>query len=201
MVIGIPDNFHFILASRSPRRQQLLKELGLDFDIVTIDYEEDYPPNLSGADIAEYLAHQKADQFKDRITDNDIVITADTIVWCNNKVLDKPSDHKEAFNILRTISGQTHEVITGVTFLSNLSEFTFSETTRVTFDHLSDEEINFYIKEFKPFDKAGAYGIQEWIGLVGIISIEGSYFNVMGLPVQKLFIELKKYIRNINKLK
>ena len=200
MVIGIPDNFHFILASRSPRRQQLLKELGLDFDIVTIDYEEDYPPNLSGADIAEYLAHQKADQFKDRITDNDIVITADTIVWCNNKVLDKPSDHKEAFNILRTISGQTHEVITGVTFLSNLSEFTFSETTRVTFDYLTEEEITYYIQEFKPFDKAGAYGIQEWIGLVGIISIEGSYFNVMGLPVQKLYRELKRYIKDISNM-
>jgi septum formation protein len=200
MVTGIPDNWHFILASRSPRRQQLLSELGLKFDIVIKDYQEEYPAYLSGAAIAEYLSHEKALQFKNEIFDNDIVITADTIVWCDNKVMDKPADYKEAFEILRTISGKAHDVITGVTFLSNFGEYTFSETTRVTFGHLSDEEINFYIQEFKPFDKAGAYGIQEWIGLVGIISIEGSYFNVMGLPVQKLFTELKIYINNINNL-
>ena len=200
MVTGIPDNWHFILASRSPRRQQLLSELGLKFDIVIKDYQEEYPAYLSGAAIAEYLSHEKALQFKNEIFDNDIVITADTIVWCDNKVMDKPADYKEAFEILRTISGKAHDVITGVTFLSNFGEYTFSETTRVTFGHLSDEEINFYIQEFKPFDKAGAYGIQEWIGLVGIISIEGSYFNVMGLPVQKLFTELKIYIKNINKI-
>ena len=200
MVTGIPDNWHFILASRSPRRQQLLSELGLKFDIVIKDYQEEYPAYLSGAAIAEYLSHEKALQFKNEIFDNDIVITADTIVWCDNKVMDKPADYKEAFEILRTISGKAHDVITGVTFLSNFGEYTFSETTRVTFGHLSDEEINFYIQEFKPFDKDGAYGIQEWIGLVGIISIEGSYFNVMGLPVQKLFTELKIYINNINNL-
>ena len=200
MAIGIPDNWHFILASRSPRRQQLLSELGLKFDIVIKDCREEYPSILSGAAIAEYLAHKKALQFKSGISDNDIVITADTIVWCDNKVLNKPVDYNDAFNILRIISGKTHDVITGVTFLSNLGEYTFSETTKVTIDHLSDEVINFYIQEFKPFDKAGAYGIQEWIGLVGIISIEGSYLNVMGLPVQKLFTELKRYIKNINNL-
>jgi septum formation protein len=200
MVMGIPDNWHFILASRSPRRQQLLSELGLKFDIVIKECQEEYPAYLSGAAIAEYLANKKALQFKNEISDNDIVITADTIVWCDNKVMDKPADNKEAFEILRTISGKTHDVITGVTFLSNHGVHTFSETTRVTFDHLSDEEINFYIQEFKPFDKAGGYGIQEWIGLVGIISIEGSYFNVVGLPVQKLFAELKTYIKNINNL-
>ena len=200
MVIGIPDNWHFILASRSPRRQQLLKELGLKFDIVIKDYNEAYPANLSGADIAEYLAHEKAVRFENEISDNDIVITADTIVWCNKRVLDKPSNYKEAFDILRIISGKTHEVITGVTFFSNLDEHTFSETTRVTFDRLSDAEITYYIREFKPYDKAGAYGIQEWIGLIGIISIEGSYFNVMGLPVQKLFAELKKYIKTIENI-
>lgn len=199
MVIGIPDKWHFILASSSPRRQQLLGELGLKFDIVIKEYREEYPSDLSGAAIAEYLAHQKAFQFKSGIFDNDIVITADTIVWCENKVLNKPVDYKDAFNILRAISGKSHEVITGVTFLSNHEEYTFSETTKVTFDRLSDEVINYYIQEFRPFDKAGAYGIQEWIGLVGIISIEGSYFNVMGLPVQKLFTELKRYIKNINK--
>jgi septum formation protein len=201
MVIGIPDNWHFILASRSPRRQQLLNELGLEFEVIIKEYVENYPMDLSGADIAEYLAREKAAQFKGKISDNEIVITADTVVWCNNMVLDKPSNYKEAFEILRIISGQKHDVITGVTFLSKLCEHTFSETTRVTFDYLTDEEINFYIQEFKPFDKAGGYGIQEWIGLVGIISIEGSYFNVMGLPVQKLYIELKKYLQNINYLK
>jgi len=200
MLIGIPDIWHFILASRSPRREQLLKEVGLEFDVRIKDYKEDYPLHLSGSEIAEYLAHDKALQFEGEISDHDIVITADTIVWCSNKVLDKPSDFNEAIDILRIISGKTHDVITGVTFFSNHGKHTFSETTKVTFDHLTDEEINYYVQEFKPFDKAGAYGIQEWIGLVGIISIEGSYFNVMGLPVQKLLTELKRYIKNISNL-
>ena len=198
MMIGIPDNWHFILASRSPRREQLLRELGLKFDIALKDYREEYPENLSGAKIAEYLAHQKALSFRGGISDNDIVITADTIVWCCGKVLDKPSDYNEAVDILNIMSGRTHEVITGVTFYSNQGEYTFSETTRVTFDNLTDEEIDYYIRNFEPYDKAGAYGIQEWIGLTGIISIEGSFFNVMGLPVQRLYTELKIYIRNLN---
>jgi septum formation protein len=199
MISGIPDKWHFILASRSPRREQLLRELGLKFDIVVKDYNEEYPAGLSGTSIAEYLSYQKAQCFKGSISDNEIVITADTIVWCCNQLLDKPSDSMEAVDILRIISGKTHEVITGVTFLSRYSIYTFSECTRVTFDNLSDEEINYYVQEFKPYDKAGAYGIQEWIGLTGIISIEGSYFNVMGLPVQKLYRELKKYISEIDK--
>jgi septum formation protein len=200
MVIGIPDNWHFILASRSPRREQLLRELGLDFEVVVKEYNEAYPDTLLGADIAEYLSRQKALQFKGKIPENGIVITADTIVWCSNKVLDKPSDYEEAVDILSFMSGKTHEVITGVTFLSDRSEFTFSETTKVTFDDLSEEEICYYVKEFKPFDKAGAYGIQEWIGLAGITSVDGSYFNVMGLPVQKLYKELIKFIKKHNNL-
>jgi septum formation protein len=199
MLIGIPDNWHFILASRSPRREQLLRELGLVFDIEVIDFKEEYPVPLYGAGIAEYLANEKARQFSGKISDNDIVITADTIVWCDNKVLNKPSDEKEAIEILRFMSGKTHEVITGVTLFSNHVVHTFSETTKVTFSNLTEAEINYYVREFKPFDKAGAYGIQEWIGLAGITSIEGSYFNVMGLPVQKLYTELKKYLKNINK--
>ncbi|MBA4323319.1 MAG: septum formation protein Maf [Odoribacter sp.] len=191
---------HFILASRSPRREQLLKELGLKFDLVVPDNKEEYPAHLSGAAIAEYLAKEKALQFKGKISSHDIVITADTIVWCINRVLDKPSDYKEAVEILRFLSGKTHDVITGVTFFSNFGDHTFSETTRVTFDHLTDEEINFYVKEFEPYDKAGAYGIQEWIGLAGITRIEGSFFNVMGLPVQKLYTELKKYINSLDNL-
>lgn len=200
MLIGIPDNWHFILASRSPRREQLLRELGLDFRIIIKDYKEEYPENLSGSNIAEYLARQKAKQFKGEIADNEVVITADTIVWCSNKTLNKPSDYNEAVETLRFMSGKTHNVITGITFFSNISEYTFSDTTKVTFDHLSEKEINYYVQEFKPFDKAGAYGIQEWIGLAGIISIEGSYFNVMGLPVQKLYSELKRYLIRINNL-
>lgn len=196
-MIGIPDNWHFILASRSPRREQLLRELGLKFDIAVKDYREEYPEILSGAGIAEYLAHEKAMSFKGEISDSDIVITADTIVWCCEKVLDKPSDYNEAVDILKIMSGRTHEVITGVTFYSNHGELTFSETTMVTFAMLSDEVIDYYIRNFKPYDKAGAYGIQEWIGLTGIISIEGSFFNVMGLPVQRLYTELKSFIRNI----
>jgi septum formation protein len=199
MLSGIPDYWRFILASRSPRREQLLRELGLEFDIVVKDYNEEYPAGLFGASIAEYLSNQKSLSFKGSISDNEIVITADTIVWCSNRVLDKPSDSKEAVDILRIISGRTHEVITGVTLYSNYSTYTFSESTKVTFDNLSDEEIKYYVQEFKPFDKAGAYGIQEWIGLTGIISIKGSYFNVMGLPVQKLYRELKKYITKISK--
>ena len=200
MIFGIPDKWHFILASRSPRRQQLLSELGLTFEIRILDIKEDYPEELSGSEIAEFLAYKKARYFKDEISDNDIVITADTIVWCCDRVLDKPADYNEAFEILRTISGKTHDVITGVTFLSNFGDHTFSESTKVTFANLSDRDIDFYISEFKPYDKAGAYGIQEWIGLAGITSIEGSYFNVMGLPVQKLYTELKEYIKNISNI-
>lgn len=200
MLIGIPENIHFILASRSPRREQLLRELGLKFDIVIKDYNEEYPTNLRGAEIAEYLSQNKALLFRGEISDNDIVITADTVVWCSNRVLDKPLDYNDAVDILRIMSGKTHDVITGVTFFSNHGEHTFSETTKVTFDHLSDEAIDYYVREFKPYDKAGAYGIQEWIGLSGIISIEGSYFNVMGLPVQKLYTELKQFVKKLNKL-
>jgi septum formation protein len=200
MVFGIPDNWHFILASRSPRRQQLLREIGLKFEIVVKDYNEEFTEDMAGAEIAEFLAGKKARIFDGAIADNEIVITADTIVWCCDKVLDKPNNYKEAIDILHIISGKTHEVITGVTFFSNHGEYTFSETTKVTFAHLTDEEIDFYVRNYEPFDKAGGYGIQEWIGLTGIISIEGSYFNVMGLPVQKLYTELKNYIRNINNL-
>ena len=199
MVSGIPSSWHFILASKSPRRQQLLRDLGLDFEIVAREYDEKYPPELTGAEIAEYLSLQKALLFKNDISENEVVITSDTIVWCDSQVLDKPSDPEDAVRILKIISGKTHEVITGVTILSCKGEFTFSDTTKVTFDNLSDEDITHYVNEFKPFDKAGGYAIQEWIGLAGIVSIEGSYFNVVGLPVQKLYRELIKYLNNISR--
>ncbi len=199
MISGIPSHFHFFLASRSPRRQQLLRELGLEFEIVIREYDENYPQGLSGAEIAEYLSSKKASLFREDISEHEIVITSDTIVWCDNQVLDKPSGPEDAVRILKILSGKTHEVITGVTFLSDKGEYTFSDATKVTFDNLTDEEIAYYVNEFKPYDKAGGYGIQEWIGLTGIISIEGSYFNVVGLPVQKLYRELIKYINNISK--
>jgi septum formation protein len=188
------NKYKLILASRSPRRQQLLSELGLKFDIVLKEYEENYPDGLIGEEIARYVAYGKAVTFRETISDNEIVIAADTIVWCNNKVLGKPVDYEDAVTILKEISGKTHEVITGVTILSKSKEVTFSDSTKVTFDTLTDEEISYYIGKCKPYDKAGAYGIQEWIGIVACTHIDGSYFNVVGLPVQRLYKELIKFV-------
>jgi septum formation protein len=181
MKIDKLNNFKIILASRSPRRKELMKDLGLKF-------------GLSGSEIALFVARKKASLFKDSISENEIVIAADTIVWCNNQVLGKPDDKYDAIRILKEISGNTHEVITGVSLLSASKEVTFSVSTRVTFEVLSDEEIEFYIDNFKPYDKAGAYGIQEWIGITACSRIEGSYFNVVGLPVQRLYYELKNFL-------
>jgi len=188
------NNFKIILASRSPRRQQLLRDLGLKFDVVIREYIETYPKGLNGEEIARYVAHEKAVSFRNDISDNEIVIAADTIVWCNNRVLGKPVDLEDAIHILKEISGNIHEVITGVTIFSLSKELTFSDSTKVTFEALSEEEICYYVDEFKPYDKAGAYGIQEWIGLIACSHINGSYFNVVGLPVQKLYKELQKFI-------
>jgi septum formation protein len=188
-------NYRIILASRSPRRQQLLRDLGLEFDVVIKEYSETYPENLNGEEIARYVARQKAISFRNEISDNEIVIAADTIVWCNNMVLGKPLNYEDAVRILKEISGNTHEVITGVSLFSLSGEVTFSESTKVTFEPLSDEEIVYYVDEFKPYDKAGAYGIQEWIGIIACSHIDGSYFNVVGLPVQRLYAELKKFIK------
>jgi len=193
MLADALSKYRLILASRSPRRQQLLLEVGLKFDIVIRDYTESYPEGLNGEEIALYVAREKAISFKNEIGERDIVITADTIVWCNNKVLGKPEDNEDAKRILREVSGNTHEVITGVSILSKSKEVTFSESTRVTFKTLSEEELQFYISNFKPYDKAGAYGIQEWIGIIACSRIEGSYFNVVGLPVQRLYEELQKF--------
>ncbi len=151
------------------------------------DYEESYPEDLKGEEIALYLARQKSKSFKNEIAVNEIVITADTIVWCDNEVLGKPVDAADAKRMIRELSGNTHEVITGVTLLSSLKEKTFADSTKVTFEKLTEEEIEYYIDNFKPYDKAGAYGIQEWIGIAACSRIEGSYFNVVGLPVQKLY--------------
>lgn len=191
-------NYRIILASQSPRRQQMLQELGLKFDVVIKEFNETFPEGLEGKSIAEYISHQKAVSFRDILLQHEIVITADTIVWCNNKVLGKPRDYSDAENMLREISGNTHEVITGVTLLSSVKERTFSVSSKVTFDTLSPEEIGFYINNYSPYDKAGAYGIQEWIGMAACSSIEGSYFNVVGLPVRTLYRELQEFMSEIS---
>jgi septum formation protein len=198
MISANLNDYRIILGSSSPRRQQLLRELGLRFDIVLKEYTESFPEGLDGKSVAEYISSQKAHLFRDELSDNEIVITADTIVWCNDRVLGKPRDYSEAISILGEISGNTHEVITGVTLFSTDKERTFSVSTKVTFDVLSPEEIRFYVDNFSPYDKAGAYGIQEWIGLIACSRIEGSYFNVVGLPVRTLYKELHEFVKTIS---
>jgi septum formation protein len=195
IMITALNKYRIILASRSPRRQQLLRELGLTFEVVEVDYDEAFSENLQGEEAAIYLARSKAESFRTTLSDNEIIITADTIVWCNNRALGKPVDYDDASFMIHELSGNTHEVITGVNLLSAKKEISFSESTKVTFEKLSDEEIDYYITKFKPFDKAGAYGIQEWIGIAACSKIEGSYFNVVGLPVQRLYQELMEFIR------
>lgn len=187
-------SYRIILASQSPRRQELLRDLGISFETLVRDYDETYPAGLSGEEIARYISAAKAESFKSEVSENEIVITADTIVWCKNTVLGKPVNQEDAIRMISEISGNIHEVITAVTLLSSEKMITFSDTTKVRFDNLSRDEIRYYVELFKPYDKAGAYGIQEWIGLAGCSYIEGSYFNVVGLPVQKLYNELKKFL-------
>ncbi|MGA1977783.1 MAG: Maf family nucleotide pyrophosphatase [Bacteroidales bacterium] len=196
MIIDNLNRYRIILASKSPRRQQLLSELGIRFEVIAMEYDETFPPGLSGEKTALWLSSGKANLFRETVSDNEIVITADTIVWCRNKVFGKPSDFEEASQMIRELSGTTHEVITGVTLLSSFKESSFSETTRVTFGRLDDEEISYYVSRFKPYDKAGAYGIQEWIGIAACSRIEGSYFNVVGLPVHRLYRELLDFIES-----
>ncbi|WP_417352067.1 Maf family nucleotide pyrophosphatase [Flavobacterium alkalisoli] len=182
--------YNVILASGSPRRQKFMKELDIDFEIRLKDVEEIYPENLQGAEITDYLAELKAAALLDTLSDNDILITSDTIVWHNNKALGKPTDKDDAFTMLKALSGNVHEVITSVCIKSNSKSVIFNETTRVSFNTLSDDEINYYLDNYRPYDKAGAYGIQEWIGLVAIAKIEGSYVNVVGMPVDKVYQHL-----------
>ncbi|MGD9993129.1 MAG: Maf-like protein [Salinivirgaceae bacterium] len=187
------NNYQIILASQSPRRQQLLKELGLNFTIEVREVDEVYPGHLQREEIPVYLAQLKAKAFENSISENQLLITADTIVWLNNQVLGKPTDFADAFKMLQSLSGNTHTVYTGVCLKSSKKESSFWAKTDVHFKTLSDEEITSYLNTHKPYDKAGAYGIQEWIGYIGIEHIEGSYFNVMGLPVQKLYEQLKQF--------
>lgn len=221
--------YHFILASKSPRRQYLLKELGFEFEIITKEVDESFPENLKAQEIPLYLCRKKADAFSGSLNDNSIVITADTIVWIKNHVMNKPADQQEAIKMLRLLSGNMHEVFTGVCLKSKNKETSFYTVSKVYFKHLSDKEIDQYITIFKPYDKAGAYGAQECmphnvppcsreevaflaninksglntidsakstqetIGTYFVEKIEGSYFNVMGLPLKELYEELLKF--------
>ena len=183
------NNYNVILASGSPRRQQFFRDLDIDFSIQLKEIEEIYPENLKGVAITDYLSNLKSEAFS-TLNDNDLLITSDTIVWLEGKALGKPKDAKDAFTMLKAMSGKKHEVITSVCLKTNSFQKIINDITIVTFKELSDDEIYYYINNYKPFDKAGAYGIQEWIGFIGINKIEGSYFNVVGLPVHKLYKEL-----------
>jgi len=190
------QKFELILASASPRRRQLLEEAGFRFLAAAVDFREVWPSHLRGREIAEFLAEGKAEAWNDEIRPGQIIITADTVVWCHDTVLGKPADAAEAARFLRMLSGCEHEVITGMCLRDRSKKHTFSVTTRVTFRELSDEEIGYYIEKCQPFDKAGAYGIQEWIGLRGITRIEGSYYNVVGMPVSDLYSVLLHFTGN-----
>lgn len=186
-------NHKIILASGSPRRQQFFKDLDLDFEVRLKDTEEIYPENLKAEEITNFLAELKANAFEGEIADEELLITSDTIVWLNGKALGKPKDYDDAFTILKSLSNETHDVITSVCFKNFYKTETISEVTKVTFSELKDDEIRYYLDNYKPFDKAGAYGIQEWIGLIGISKIEGSYTNVVGLPTEKVYRYLSNY--------
>ena len=183
--------YHIILASQSPRRRELLAGLGVDFEVKVIpDIDESYPPQLPAQDVPAYIARQKAEAYRTDMKDNDLIITADTIVCCAGEIMGKPADDADAQRMLHGLSGRTHQVVTGVCITTRTIQKTLSTSTDVTFKTLTDEEIDYYVTHFHPTDKAGSYGIQEWIGYIGVERIEGSYFNVMGLPIQRLYTEL-----------
>lgn len=184
---------NIILASKSPRRQHLLKDLGVDFEIRTKEVEEIYPPELKREQVALLLSELKATAFAGELTDNDILITSDTIVCLGDRIIGKPKDRDDAFNMLSDLSGNKHEVITAVTFTSAKKQHSFFVETEVYFKTLSNFEIDYYINKYQPFDKAGSYGIQEWIGYIGIEKIVGSYFNVMGFPVKEVYEALEEF--------
>ncbi|WP_061868733.1 Maf-like protein [Prevotella intermedia] len=187
-------DYHIILASNSPRRKELLRGLDIAFDVrVQPDIAEDYPANTAPADVAAYISREKANAYKDTIAENELVITADTVVIVGNEILGKPHDDAEAKEMLHKISGRKHQVVTGVCLTTKEKQRCFSVSTDVTFKNLKEEEIDYYIETYSPLDKAGAYGIQEWIGYIGVTALEGSYFNVMGLPVQRIWEELNRF--------
>lgn len=190
----VSDRYHIILASNSPRRKELLAGLDIPFDVRVIDgIDESFPHDLLTKDIAGYIAKKKADAYQQTMAADELIITADTIVILGQKVMGKPKDAAEAVGMLQELSGHTHQVITGVCLTTKEKQVSFSVETDVTFKTLTDEEIHYYVEHYRPFDKAGAYGIQEWIGHVGVTGMNGSYFNVMGLPVQRIYEALRMF--------
>ncbi|MGB0178354.1 MAG: Maf family nucleotide pyrophosphatase [Owenweeksia sp.] len=186
----IPQGKKLVLASKSPRRQELLRQMGLEFSVRSQSIEETYPEELEGSAIAEYLAVRKAHALAGSLAQDEILLTSDTVVWCEGRSLEKAKDGVEAYRMLRKLSGKRHEVITAVCLQSSGNQEVFSDTVRVYFRQLTDEDIHYYISHFRPFDKAGAYGIQEWIGMTAITAIEGSFFTVMGLPTHLIYERL-----------
>ena len=188
--------YQIVLASNSPRRKELLKNAGIKFTTRVKEIPETYPHDIDLYAIASYLAREKGKVYIPELDKNELLITADTVVICDGIIFEKPSDYDEAFKMLSRLSGKTHEVITGVCMTTTEGQTSFDDSTLVEFDQLSSEDIHYYIETYKPFDKAGSYGIQEWIGMIGIKKINGSYFNVVGLPIHKLYKELRQYIIN-----
>ena len=187
------EKYKVILASGSPRRSELMAGLGVNYEVrILPDVDESYPDTLQGEEIPLYIAKEKADAYIPMMQPDELIITADTIVWLDGKVLGKPRDREDALQMLRTMSGRTHEVFTGVCITTTDWQRSFTAQTEVRFATLSEDEIIYYVDNFKPMDKAGAYGVQEWIGFIGVENISGSYYNIMGLPVQKLYRELLK---------
>lgn len=185
--------YKVILASNSPRRKELLSGLGLEYEVkVMPGIDETYPDTLPTEEVPVYIAREKAEAYRKSIAEDELIITADTVVCIDGEVLGKPADEAEAHAMLRKLAGRTHLVITGVCLTTTQFQKSFAAVTEVTFDQLTDEEISFYVEKYRPFDKAGAYGVQEWIGYVGVTGMNGSFYNVMGLPVQRLYQELKK---------
>ena len=187
------SKYSIILGSASPRRQQLLKDAGFTFNTVSIDADESFSSSLQAEKIPLYLAEKKASVYPEKLKDNEILITADTVVWVDNIVLNKPANDFEATQMLQFLSGKMHQVFTGVSITSNKKQVSFFDETKVYFKNLTEQEIAHYIKNYKPFDKAGSYGAQDWLGLIAIEKLEGSYFNVMGLPIHKLYAELNLF--------
>lgn len=191
MLLDNLKKYKVILASNSPRRKELLAGLGVDYEVRTLpDVDESYPDTLQGAEIPLYIAKEKADAYREMMQPGELMITADTIVWLDGRVLGKPQDREDAMQMLRDMSGQIHEVFTGVCITTTEWQRSFAADTEVRFSELSEEEIAYYVDKFQPMDKAGAYGVQEWIGYIGVENISGSYYNIMGLPVQRLYREL-----------
>ena len=190
----VAKGYKIILASNSPRRKELLAGIDVQFEVRVIqDIDESYPADLPTKDIAGYISHKKAAVYQQQMAPDELIITADTIVVLGNEVMGKPHDEADARRMLGELSGRTHQVITGVTLTTIQKQISFSVETDVTFKALSDSEIDYYVSHYKPFDKAGAYGIQEWIGHIGVTGLQGSYFNVMGLPVQRIYEALRQF--------